>query len=153
MLNTNNTDHKWNYLIAKKVDQSDYELRCYINTLNNKVKINGYWLKKKRAELQTHHSWWIKNYRNFDTLAQIKDIIFKETEGKISLKFNESYLLEFFQFLKDNKLLSDGGADIAILNNGNFVFYENNILFMAMVDKNWIKNIEQFYDDFYTNLV
>jgi len=151
--NANNTDHKWNFLISKRVDQSDYELRCYVNTLNKKTKINWYWLKKKRENMQTHHSWWVVNYKNFKTLKEVESFIFEDSKWKIKLQFDENYLTKFFQFLKDNNVLKHGGADLAILNNWDFVFYENNIIFMAMVDENGVDLIDKFYDDFFTDLV
>jgi len=122
------------FLIAKNTNQSKFEIRAYITTNNlNQLRIHWYALKQRRDGMKTHHSWWIKNFKNFEKFKDLVDYVWKESW--IMIKKTEKELLDFLQYLVKINALRHWACDIAITKEWELKLYENNIIFMPLIDE------------------
>ena len=139
------------FIIAKNVKQSDYEIRAYITTNHiNQLKIHWYSLKQKREDMKTHHSWWIKNFRNFERFNELVDYVYEQSGIKIQK--TERELKKFLQYLVNINSIRHWASDIAITGEWELKYYENNIVFMPLIDEEGNEIFENWCEVFLSDL-
>ncbi len=140
---------KWsNFVITKREDFSDYEMRIYFNIIAWKIKFYWFMLKERVPGRKVHNSRWVKNYIVFKTFQELFDFV--RNNWKIMIKEGDFQLItKFLEYFWKNGYITWGALDVWILKNWWLKMLENNMTFMPpCISQKDYYFIDEYFDDF-----